>query len=257
MALMLMLGFILAGSMTACGHLQSTDRLQPPGLTPPTSLGVEMEGDQQIRITLIAGKVFYSFPDVTGLTFFSQYLLDHTTIRDGESVLDLGTGSGIQAIFAAEKASHVLATDIDEQALKSTLRNAREHHVADKISVRNSDVFNAIRADEKFDVIIASLPIASDVQSEFSWTLYKRFFAAAGSHLNPHGRIYFLSGFLDNLPRMRDLVVRNKLQIMQLHMDFAPLQDLEPMVYVIQHRVEPEKTAEDDSHPVTTDQGNH
>lgn len=97
---------------------------------------------------------------VAGLTIFSLYLLGRTEILQGESVLDMGAGGGIQAIFAADKASRLLATDFDESALKSTMKNAHEHNVADRIRARNSDLFTVINSDEAFDVIIASLPIA-------------------------------------------------------------------------------------------------
>lgn len=81
--------------------------------------------------------------------------------------------------------------------------------------------------------------------------LYQRFFAEVGRHLNPHGRIYFLTGFLRNYPRMEDLISRNNLQIMRLNMDFAPQQDLEPIVYMIQHQPVVEKKAEGNKKPAT------
>ena len=61
-------------------------------------------------------------------------------------------------MYAAEKTNHVLAMDIDDIALENTLINARYHNVDNKISVRQSDLFNALEPDEKFDVIFSSIP---------------------------------------------------------------------------------------------------
>jgi release factor glutamine methyltransferase len=231
---------VLVSGMTACSQMPA---LSLPGTVHPANLGYVTEDGQKLRKTRLAGKVFYSYPGVGGLTFLSQYLLQHTEIQQGETVLDLGTGSGVQAIFAAEQASHVLATDIDDNALQSALRNAREHGVAAKVSVRNSDLFNAIRAEETFDVIIVSLPMAWDEKDSFNWNLYERFFADAGQHLNPDGRIYFLAGFLRHLPRMQRMIEANGLKIMRLDMAYAPQQGVEPMVYILQHRPKVEEEA--------------
>ncbi len=52
-------------------------------------------------------KFFYVLPDVVAPSIQSIFLLENTTINFGEDVLDIGAGSGIQAIFAAQKANFV------------------------------------------------------------------------------------------------------------------------------------------------------
>ena len=138
-------------------------------------------------------------------------------------------------MYAAEKTNHVLAMDIDDIALENTLINARYHNVDNKISVRQSDLFNALEPDEKFDVIISSIPYAWNEGTQGNWKLQERFFLDVGKHLNPNGRIYFLTGLLDNLPRTKKLIEENGLKIMRTHMAYDIHQNLEPIVYVIQH----------------------
>ena len=68
-----------------------------------------------------------------------------------------------------------------------------------------------------------------------NWKLQERFFLDVGKHLNPNGHIYFLTGLLDNLLRTRKLIEENGLKIMRTHMAYDIHQNLEPIVYVIQH----------------------
>ena len=223
--------FVAAG----CSHNQSWVKITHPGNYDLIQMGHKRIGEDMFRVTKAHDKIFYVHPNVFGPTYFSVYLLEHTEIHRGESVLDVGAGSGIQAVYAAEKASHILATDIDDVALKNTLLNARRHGVEDKISVRKSDLFNALKPDEKFDVIISSIPYAWNEGTQGNWKLQQRFFLDAGKHLNPNGRIYFLTGLLDNLPRTKKLIENNNLKIMRTHMAYDTHQNLEPIVYVIQH----------------------
>lgn len=222
-------------TISGCSQNKHWIKVDHPGDYELIEMGHQQDGPIVFRLTRAHDRVFYSHPTVLGPTSFSVYLLQHTEIHEGESVLDMGTGSGIQAIYAAEKASHVLAMDINEIALDNTLKNARKHRVADKISVRGSNLFDALHADEKFDVIISSIPYAWNEQTQGNWKLQERFFQAAGKHLNPTGRIYFLTGSLDNLSRTKQLIEENGLKIMRMDMAYAPVQELEPIVYVLQH----------------------
>lgn len=68
-------------------------------------------------------------------------------IRGGEDVIDVGTGSGILAIAAAKLgARHVLALDLDPVAVSSARENARLNGLEQRITVRQSDLLQAIRA---------------------------------------------------------------------------------------------------------------
>ena len=198
-------------------------------------LGSIGDNPGQYRAYKVQNKIIYSHEEVISPTFFSVHLLEFSKIHKGESVLDIGTGTGVLAIFAAENASHVLAMDINKQALENTLLNARRLGVSDKISVRESDLFNALKPDEKFDVIISSIPYAWNAQSQGNWKLHERFFRDVGKHLKPKGRIYFVTGWLKNLPRTKALIDKNNLKIMRADMAFDPVKKFEPIVYLIKH----------------------
>jgi release factor glutamine methyltransferase len=77
-------------------------------------------------------------------------------VRPTDRVLDMGTGSGVNAVLAAGTATRVLAVDINPHALAATRANADRNGVADRIEVRHSDVFRTV--DGTFDLIIVDPP---------------------------------------------------------------------------------------------------
>jgi len=71
--------------------------------------------------------------------------------------LDMGTGTGILAIFAVMKgAQSVLAIDNDEWCATNTLENIAINHVADKIDVVHGDAYH-LDTESAFDIIIANI----------------------------------------------------------------------------------------------------
>jgi D-alanine-D-alanine ligase-like ATP-grasp enzyme len=87
-------------------------------------------------------------------------------VQSGETVLDLGCGSGLLSIAAAKLgAKHVVAIDIDPRALAATIDNAQRNEVQEKIEVLAGSWFETLRewspskdTPTKFDVIIATPP---------------------------------------------------------------------------------------------------
>jgi release factor glutamine methyltransferase len=75
-------------------------------------------------------------------------------------IIDIGTGSGIIAVCLAKHASttHVMAVDISPAALEMARGNATEHGVAERIDFLGSDLFAAVPADRKFDLIVSNPP---------------------------------------------------------------------------------------------------
>jgi methylase of polypeptide subunit release factors len=73
-----------------------------------------------------------------------------------DTVLDLGTGCGIQALHASRWARRVIATDISHRALEFTRLNAALNGVT-TIEVRHGSLFEPVRG-ERFDRIISNPP---------------------------------------------------------------------------------------------------
>jgi release factor glutamine methyltransferase len=87
---------------------------------------------------------------------------------DPVRLLDIGVGSGVVAISAKleNEALDVTAVDISEAALNVARVNAERLEVDGDIRFLQSDLFEAIDAGEKFDIITSNPPYISDSEYE-------------------------------------------------------------------------------------------
>jgi hypothetical protein len=84
--------------------------------------------------------------------------LAQLTIRDQVgSALDLGTGCGVQALHLARHSRRVVATDVNQRALRIARFNADLNEVAGTVEVRDGSFFEPV-AGERFDLIATNPP---------------------------------------------------------------------------------------------------
>jgi len=120
----------------------------------------------------------------------------------GKRVIDLGTGTGIQAITAAKKGAEVFALDINPIACSLAHENSNLNNADVKILC--SDLFTAIKESEKFDFIFYNSPYLPDEEPrDLAWSggeqAVLRFIEQAKNHVSKNGRIIFVFSSLTGL----------------------------------------------------------
>ena len=106
------------------------------------------------------------------------------TIRGGEQIIDVGTGSGILAIAAGLLgAGHVLAVDIDPDAVRVAAENVEHNGLSHIVDVQQGNLLDHV--DQVCDICVAN--IISDVIIFFAEPLMK--------HIVPGG-LFLCSGIV-------------------------------------------------------------
>ncbi|MET3504852.1 ribosomal protein L11 methyltransferase [Halalkalibacter oceani] len=78
------------------------------------------------------------------------------TVKGGEKVVDVGTGSGVLSIAAAKLgAEQVLALDLDDVAVVSARQNIALNQLEAKISVKQNNLLQGISGT--FDIVVANI----------------------------------------------------------------------------------------------------
>jgi release factor glutamine methyltransferase len=142
-------------------------------------------------------------PKVPRTGEFLASLLDSNLVARSHEVLDMGTGSGVCAVFAAKHARRVVAVDINPAAVRCAGINALLNGVEAGIDVRHGDLFEPVRG-EKFDLIVFNPPFLRGTprnDRDRAWRssdVAERFTGGLRAHLKPEGSaLLILSTFGD------------------------------------------------------------
>ena len=133
-------------------------------------------------------------------------------VKKDMKVLDLGTGSGIQAETAKQITNNVLAADINKEAVEFVKKKG--------IKSIQSDLFSNIK--EKFDLIIFNPPYLPEDKREdkesaltttggkHGYEIIEKFLKQVKNHLNKEGKILLLFSSLTNKEKINQILKENE-----------------------------------------------
>lgn len=105
--------------------------------------------------------------------------------------LELGAGSGLLSIYAAQKGAYVTASDINPVSVECVRSNAENNGVA--LNILLSDLFDRIPRSERFDFIVINPPYYKGKPasfSEYAWycgengEYFQKLFRDLGSYMH-------------------------------------------------------------------------
>ena len=148
-------------------------------------------------------------------------LAENLEIKEGMSVLEIGTGSGLVSMYASLLTDDVTATDINYNALELAEKNFKLNKI-DTIKLEFGDMFEPVK-DKKFDVILFNTPylptdsddvIDDDLNYAFDGGLngrkvIDRFINEVSNHLNDKGIVQMIQSSLSDNDRTLDMFDRN------------------------------------------------
>jgi methylase of polypeptide subunit release factors len=144
-------------------------------------------------------------PDhVLGLGGASLTLARITPRRDVGRALDLGCGTGVQALHAARHASRVVCTDTNPRALEMTALSAALSGIpAEQVDLREGSLFGPV-SDERFDLVVSNPPFVISPSHRFTYRdagltgdeLSRLVVRGAAAHLAPGGLAAVLGNWL-------------------------------------------------------------
>lgn len=163
-----------------------------------THLGVDIEVPEDV------------FPPAP-LTIMGEAILRH--VRPEDRVLDMGTGSGINAILAARVSHDVVGVDVNPLAVEAAAANALRNGVAERTTFLHGDLFEPV--DGTFDVVLFDPPfrwfrprdLLEVAMADEGYGTLRRFMGEVGARLRPGGRVLLFfgtSGDMDYLLRLVD-----------------------------------------------------
>ncbi len=152
-------------------------------------------------------------------------IAEKLSVSEDDVVLEVGTGCGILAVLAAKKAKSIVAVDINPHAIECANRNAQTNSVKEKIEFRRGDLFQPIKKDERFSIILFNSPyLPSEPDEENSWIgkawaggpngrqVIDRFIADAPCWLAGGGRILLVQSSLSDVNRTLEMFNEMNLQ---------------------------------------------
>jgi len=178
-------------------------------------------------IERVAGVPILVFPEVLNPVVFrsgawlARVLADHQADEASTGflrALDMGTGSGVGAIFAARSGYQVVAVDINPEAVRCARVNVLMNGLEDRVQVRLGDLFAPV-AGETFDLILFNPPYFRGTPKDLldlAWRsvdVLERFAAGLPSALGPGGQAWIVLSTDGEAPALLHALAQNGMAV--------------------------------------------
>jgi release factor glutamine methyltransferase len=154
-------------------------------------------------------------------------------VRKGDLVLDVGTGSGIQAMTAAKKAEKVIASDINEDALRQAKLTAQISKIKNIEFIRSDLFWNIPR--QRFDLIVFNPPYLPEEKGVEDEALFSgkrgvdttlRFIDACPEYLADEGNVLITGSSIADNTKIRDACEARMLTIQEIDKEHYFFEDI-------------------------------
>ena len=156
------------------------------------------------------GLVIYKHPKVYEPAEDTFLLVENLDIKRSDDVLEIGTGTGLVAVYAAQRSRNVVATDINDYALQCAVKNTITNRTYN-VELRKGSLFEPVK-DEKFDLILFNTPYLPtgedeklDEELNAAWDggsegrdTIDQFLNELKAHLKPNGRVQLVQSSLSD-----------------------------------------------------------
>ena len=174
------------------------------------------------------------FPNVFSPKYFTDsewFAKTIPKIVKKKKLLEIGTGIGIVALFAALRGAEVVATDINPSAIKNTKENFKRYNL--KIPVILSDMYKNLNSKEKFDFIFWNHPFNKGKNPketlllqggfDYNYNGLKRYIEEAHKYLKKNGRLLLGTGNFADLKEIKRLASKYNYKMVLLKKIKMPL----------------------------------
>jgi release factor glutamine methyltransferase len=143
----------------------------------------------------------------------SFLLVENLELSRRDEVLEIGTGTGIIAVYAARKVARVVATDINPLAIKCATKNLIANRTFN-VELREGNLFEPVQ-EEKFDLILFNTPYLPTDEDEVldddinaAWDggsdgreIIDKFLDGLCEHIRVGGRVQLVQSSLSDVER--------------------------------------------------------
>lgn len=110
------------------------------------------------------GNVYYTHSQVYEPAEDTFLLAENLDIKRTDEVLEIGTGTGLITVVAAQKSRKVVATDINKHAVECALKNIIANRTYN-VELKEGNLFEPVEG-EKFDLILFNTPYLPTDENE-------------------------------------------------------------------------------------------